>query len=524
VRQSIRLVVNTATLLSRMVVTFGIGLYITRLLLEALGASDFGLLAALGASGTLLLLVTPALNAGAIRNMAYELGRTDARRASEVFNATLVLFLGMGLLLLVVGLVAAPPLLEALTIPPAREQAATAVLYLTLANLVVTTLSAPFRGAIEARQAMGQVATGEIIRTLLNLGCVGLIFVIEGDPLVIYASGLLAATVLRALGTAVVGGIRFPEIRIRPSHVRLAEVRRLASFTGWTTLIRVGSPLHAQAAVILIGMAFSPVVTAAYGVAMRLRGYHSHFTKVLPRVVHPAMSSKEASGNRGYVQDLAFMTSKYSSIGALLFVVPLVIEMDAILDLWLHEVPPGTAEFAQITFVWMTIYVLASGVDQAIFAQGAVRGYGLLTLGVWISSIALSAFWFFGMGFGPMSLPWTYVGATLVHLGVTLFVGARLVGLSASRWWRETLVPVAAPAIPATLAALGVNAALPEGWIRIVAVTGTYVLVVAPFTWRWSIGPKERLSLSRSLERRRRKLTGAPPRGAPGESPQAPQV
>jgi O-antigen/teichoic acid export membrane protein len=322
----------------------------------------------------------------------------------------------------------------------------------------------------------------------------------------------------------VVGGIRFPEIRIRPSQVRVAEIRRLASFTGWTTLIRVGAPLHAQAAVILIGMAFSPVVTAAYGVAMRLRGYHSHFTKVLPRVVHPAMSSKEASGKRSYVQDLAFLTSKYSSIGALFFVVPLMIEMDAILDLWLHEVPPGTAEFARITFLWMTIHVLASGVDQAIFAQGAVRGYGLVTLAVWISSIALSAYWFFGMGLGPMSLPWTYVGATIVHLGVTLFVGAERVGLSASRWWRETLLPVVAPAIPATLAALGVHAMLPEGVLRILAVTATYAVVVAPFSWWWSIGPKEKLALSRSFERRRRKLVGSTRSGAAAESPQAPQA
>ena len=522
-RQSLRLVVNTATLLSRMVITFGIGLYITRLLLDLLGASDFGLLAALGASGTLLLLVTPALNAGAIRNMAYELGRADAQRASEVFNATFVLFLGMGLLLLVVGLVAAPPLLEGLTIPPDREQAAAVVLYLTLANLVITTLSAPFRGAIEARQAMGQVAAGEVIRTLLNLACVGLILVVEGDPLIVYSGGLLAATVLRAVGTAVVGGIRFPEIRIRPSDVRVAEIRRLAAFTGWTTLIRVGAPLHAQAAVILIGMAFSPVVTAAYGVAMRLRGYHSHFTKVLPRVVHPAMTSKEASGNRGYVQDLAFMTSKYSSLGALFLVAPLTIEMDGILALWLREVPAGTAEFSRITFLWMTIQVLASGVDQAIFAQGAVRGYGLLTLGVWISSIALSAFCFFGLGLGPMSLPWVYVGATLVHLGVTIFIGAERVGLSASRWWRETLVPVAAPAIPACLAALGVHAALPAGGVRILAVVAVYTLVAAPCAWLWSIGPKEKRALSRGFERRGRKLVGAAPRPAPGESPPEPQ-
>lgn len=523
-RQSIQLVVNTITLFTRMVITFGIGLYITRLLLRLLGASDFGLLSALGASGTLLLLITPALNAGAIRNMAYEIGRADARRANEVFNATLVLFLGMGGVLLSVGLLAARPLLDSLQIPAERAQAAEIVLYLTLANLVVTTISAPFRGAIEARQAMGQVAAGEVIRTLLNLASVCLILVVEGDALVVYASALLAATVLRAVGTAAIGAFRFPEMRIRPSAVRLAEIRRLASFTGWTTLIRIGAPLHAQAAVILVGMAFSPVVTAAYGVAMRLRGYHSHFTKVLPRVVHPAMTSKEASGNRSYVQDLAFMTSKYSSVGALFFVVPLMVEMDGILDLWLHEVPPGTAAFSRITFLWMTIQVLASGVDQAIFAQGAVRGYGILTLGVWISSIALSAYWFFGLGLGPMALPWTYVGATIAHLGVTLFVGAERVGLSASRWVRETLLPVVLPAIPATLAALLVHVALPPGLLRMIAVVAAYGLVAAPFCWLWSIGAKEKRALARSFERRRRKLTGSTPRSAGGETPPAPQA
>lgn len=521
-RQSIRLVVNTFTLLGRMVVTFGIGLYITRLLLDLLGASDFGLLAALGASGTLLLLVTPALNAGAIRNMAYEIGRGDERQAVEVFNATLVLFLGMGLLLLVVGLAVAPPLLAGLNIPPEREHAAEIVLYLTIANLVVTTLSAPFRGAIEARQAMGQVAGGEVVRTLLNLACVGLIVLLPGDPLVVYAGGLLAATILRAIGTAIIGAVRFPEIRIRPSAVRVAQIRRLAAFTGWTTLIRIGAPLHAQAAVILIGMAFSPVVTAAYGVAMRLRGYHSHFTKVLPRVVHPAMTSKEAVGERAYVQALAFMTSKYSSIGALFFVVPLMVEMDGVLALWLRHVPAGSAEFARVTFLWMTIQVLASGVDQAIFAQGAVRGYGLLTLGVWISSIALSCLWYFGLGFGPMALPWTYVGATVAHLGVTLFIGAERVGLSASRWCRETLLPVLAPALPGTLAALAVRAALPEGLVRIVAVTATYALVAAPFCWWWSIGAKEKRALTRSFDRRRRRWSGAVPPAAPGAAGEQP--
>jgi hypothetical protein len=252
---------------------------------------------------------------------------------------------------------------------------------------------------------------------------------------------------------------------------------------------------------------------------MRLRGYHSHFTKVLPRVVHPAMTTKEAKGQRGYVQALAFMTSKYSSVGSLFLVVPLWIEMPGVLDLWLRDVPPGTVEFTRVTFLWLTIQTLATGVDQAIFAQGAVRGYGLLTLAVWIGSIALSALWFFVFHLGPMSLPWTYVGASFAHLAVTVGVGAARVGLSPGRWWRETLVPTIAPAIPATLAAYGVHAALPPGAVRILAVAATYAIVAMPFCWWWSVGPKERRAFSHAVDRARARLARRPARAARGGSP-----
>lgn len=494
-RQSVRLIVNTATLFSRMVVTFGIGLYLTRLLLDLLGATGFGLLAALGATGTMLSLLTPSLSTGAIRNMAYELGRSDPERSIRVFNATLVIFGIMGLVVFGAGLIAAQPLLSALQIPAGRESVAAYVYYVTLVQLCLTTATTPFAGAVEARQAMGQVAAGEIGRSLLNLASVASILVFDGDPLVVYSSALLVATLVRIAVNATVASLRFAEVRVRPSAVSWPEVRRLASFTGWTTLIRIGAPVHAQAAVILIGIAFSPVVTAGYGVAMRLRGYQSNFMKVLPRVVQPAMTTREALGDREYVRALALLTSKYSALGALFFVVPLVIEAPGVLALWLKEVPPDTAIFVRLTLAWMTIQALAAGIDQGIVAQGAVRGYGLLTIGIWAASVALCAFWFFGCGFGPVSLPWSYLGATLVHLGVTVGIGTRRIDLPARRWLHEVVWPIAAPFVPAALAAYAVHRVMPQAWPRYLAVGLAYAAVAAPLGWWWSIGPKEKRAL-----------------------------
>ena len=524
-RQSIRLVVNTATLLSRMAVTFGIGLYITRLLLDLLGATGFGLLAALGATGTMLTMLTPSLSTGAIRNMAFELGRSDPERSIRVFNATLVIFGLMALLMLGAGLLAAGPLLSALQIPAGREQVAAIVYYVTLAQLCTTTAATPFAGAVEARQAMGQVAAGEVGRSLLNLASVGSILLFDGDPLVVYSWALLVATLVRIAANATIAMLRFQEVRIRPSAVRWSEVRGLASFTGWTTLIRVGAPLHAQAAVVLLGIAFSPVVTAAYGVAMRLRGYQSNFMKVLPRVVQPAMTTREALGDREYLRSLALMTSKYSAAGALFFVVPLVLEAPGVLALWLKHVPPDTAIFVRITLVWVTLQALATGIDQGIIAQGSVRGYGLLTMSVWIGSVALCAFWFFACGFGPISLAWTYVGATLVHLGVTVGIGTKRIDLPARRWLREVVWPISAPFVPALAAALAVHHALSDAWPRYLAVGLAYAVVAAPLSWWWAIGPKEKRALTRAADLARQRalrvLTRAePPRDA--SSPRTP--
>jgi hypothetical protein len=493
-----------------------------------LGTSDFGLLTALGASGTLILTITPALNTGAMRDLGYHMGRHDSERATDVFNATLVLFGAMGLAVLAFGAAVAGPLLGALEIPAGREYAAAVAFHVTIAQIAVITMGAPFRGAVEAQQAMGQVAADETSRSLLSLLAAASILVIPGDPLIVYSLALLAGTMLRFGANASVAAMRFPELRVRPSRIRWKEIRRLASFTGWTTLIRVGAPLHAQAGVVLVGMAFSPVVTSAYGVAMRLRGYHSHFSKVIPRAAQPAMTRKVARGERGYMQDLALMTSKYSAVGVLFLVVPLMIETQGVLDLWLHEVPAGSASFVRVTLLWATLNVLETGIERGIFARGAVRGYGVLTLAVWAASLGACALAFFRLGMPAMTLPWIFVGTTLVHLALTVGVGSRRIGLSPARWWRETVAPTLAPLVPGSAAALAVHAWLPDAWPRYLAVAAAYAVVAAPCAWRWSIGEKEKRALSRGLTQVREKRSrngraaDADADVAPGDAPPVP--
>jgi O-antigen/teichoic acid export membrane protein len=216
-RQSVRILFNAGVMFGRMALTFGVGLYATRVLVNLLGHADYGLLATLGATGILLVFLGRGLNDSAQRNLAHEIGRGDPTQLEAVFVSTLVLFLAMSAAVLLFGVLIEPLVIRAIQIPPGREEAASRVFLLTLLNLIVLTATTPFRAVVNARQAMGQVAAFDLLRSTLSLVSVLLLFVVEGDALVLYAMFLLIGALLRCLAMALLCAWRFPEARA-PGH------------------------------------------------------------------------------------------------------------------------------------------------------------------------------------------------------------------------------------------------------------------------------------------------------------------
>jgi O-antigen/teichoic acid export membrane protein len=499
-RQSARILLNTALMFGRMFFTFGVGLYATRILINLLGHSDYGVLAALGATGALTMFIGRGLNVSAQRYLAYEIGRSDDDRLSEVFTSTLVLFSGMSVGVLLFGVAIEPLVIEAVQIPPEREAAASTVFYFTLVNLVTIMAVTPFRSVVNARQAMGQVALFETVRSLLRLVSVVLLFVVEGDSLVLYAGFLMVFAIARSLAMAAVCVYRFPESRPRPSKFRLTELGRVARFGGWSTLLTGSYLAFKQATVVLLSVAFSPVITAGYAIAMAVGDYHTNFARVLPRVVQPAMTTLEARGERSNVQALAVLTGKYATLGVLLFVVPLMLETEGILRLWLGTYPVETPFFVRMTMLWLTIQVSSSGFERAVYAHGDLRIYAIRAAALWLLALAAGSFCLFGLRLGPWSVPATIVAATLVQIPLRVGYAGRLIGLGYAAWAREIVGRVLPPALVGLLAGWLVHERVDDGWARYVLVVGAYALASLPVTWWLAVGAREKLALGQLAE------------------------
>jgi hypothetical protein len=352
---------------------------------------------------------------------------------------------------------------------------------------------------------MGQLALFDSLRTVLSLAAAALLFWVDGDRMISYATFVLAAGAVRSVGMILVTLWRFPESRPRPSRFHTAELSRVSRFAGWAIVANAGKQIYSQVTVVMLGIAYDPLVTAAYAIAVRVGGYHANFSGVLPKVMQPAMTSLEARGERRHVQAMTLMTGKYGAAGVLFLVIPLLIETEGILRLWLVDVPDHAVLFVRLAMIWHTVLVLTSGFETAIYAYGNIRAFALTSVAVWAVSLAIGGFLIFVLQLDPWVLPVTVLAAVLAQVPVRIAIAGGAIGVGWGQWLRATVWPVGAPMVLGTLVALPVHLTMQDGWPRYACVTAAYALSAIPLTWRLTVGAREKDLLSGLLRARLRR-------------------
>ena len=120
-----RIFKNTVFLYVKMGITVFISLYTTRLILNALGASDFGIFGVVGGVITMLGFLNGAMADATQRFMSYSQGQGNKERQRYIFNNSLVLHWGIAIIVgLLLELAALLFFNGILNIEPSRIEAA----------------------------------------------------------------------------------------------------------------------------------------------------------------------------------------------------------------------------------------------------------------------------------------------------------------------------------------------------------------------------------------------------------------
>lgn len=390
-----RIIKNTLFLYFRMVLTLGVTLYTSRVVLNSLGVEDFGIYNVVGGVVTMMAFLSGAMSSATQRFVAFELGKNNLEQLAKVFKMSLNIH---WLIVLIVILVAQTLGLwfvnTQLSIPPDRLVAANWVFQCTLFSFCCTVLGVPYNAAIIAHEKMSAFAYISIVDVLVKLTVVFLLAAYDGDKLQLYALLLAVVSLLLLVCYYAYARLQFTVTRF--SWYWNADLfKTLFSYTGWNLFGNVAAVATNQGINILLNLFFGATVNAARAIAFQVNSAITGFVTSLQMSINPQIVKSYASDNHVYFHQLIMRGSKYAFFLLYALALPILLQTETVLTLWLVNPPEYTVLFCQLVLVDALITSLSGSLMASVQATGNIKRYqaaigGILLLNLPLSYLALS--------------------------------------------------------------------------------------------------------------------------------------
>lgn len=361
-------------------ITMFISLYTTRLILNSLGVSDFGIFNIVGGAIGMLGFLNASMSGATQRFMSYYEGAGDKDKQKNVFNISIVLhfFISfvVGILLLIVGYSFFNGILN---IPSDRMNAAKIVYCSLIVSTMFSVMTVPYDAVMNAHENMKYYAVIGIFESLLKL-LVALVCVYTSyDKLKMY--GILMACI--PLVTLTIMRVychrRYEECIIAPrKYYKKSIFHEMMNFAGWNLFSTSAAMITNNGVGVVMNMFFGPVINAAQGIANQLNGQLMSITVVMGKAISPVITKSEGTHEHDRTLRMAETSSKILFFITSLIVLPAIINMSDILYLWLKKVPDYCAFFASVQLLIFLCEQLTSGYGTAINANGKIKGISVM--------------------------------------------------------------------------------------------------------------------------------------------------
>ncbi len=391
-----RILFNTGVMYIKMFITIVLSLYTSRVVLEALGVIDFGIYSVVASVVALFGFLNASMIASVQRHLAFEIGKKNVITVRKIFNAGLMIHvcLAIGVFILAesVGIWFVK---SHLTIPPERLDAAVWAFHFAMLSFVCTIISVPFQAMLNAKEFMVVIAVVGVVEAVLQLTIALMISDSQADRLTLYAALLSCVFFISLLIYSIFCYTRYKECKLMVVKEK-SLYKELTGFAGWNlfgTLAVVG---RTQGVVILLNIFLGPAINAAYAVANRINSQLSFFSMSVSRAISPQIVKNYGAGNRSEFLSLVFQSSKFTFCMLFLVSVPVLLEAEFILNVWLVSVPDYAVLFSRLIIINSLLDSLAAALIDAALASGKIRNYQMIVgsavlLNVPFSYIALKS-------------------------------------------------------------------------------------------------------------------------------------
>ena len=487
-----RIAKNTLVLYVRMLFTMGISLFTSRVILQTLGVEDYGISSVVGGVISMFTFINAAMVSSTQRYLNFELVRGDANQLRSVFSTSLQIHALIALAIIVLSeTVGLWFLNEKLVIPEARMTAAMWVYQCSILSCAVSIMSTPYNAVIVAHEKMSAFAYISILDVSLKLLVVYLLVVLPFDKLIILAIlTLLVQLFIRYIYTLYCHR-HFPESYFQ-FRFNKTLFKEMFGFAGWSFWGNLAAILYTQGLNMMLNIFFGPIVNAARGIAVQVQSAVQQFVGGFQTALNPQITKNYASNNLPQMHSLMFRSARFSFLLLFFLSLPVLMETNFILTLWLKTVPDDAVIFTQIMICISLIYTTANPCIIANQATGKVKIYQMVVGGILLLILPIS--------YVVLKLGAPAYSVFIVHFCIEslaqfsrMYMLRKLIHLPLWQYMKNIYIPIVSTVVIAIILPLVVRMQVAEGWLRFLAVGFTCVLSVGASSYFIGFTKQERV-------------------------------
>lgn len=500
-----RIAKNSILLYVRMLVVMIINLYTVRIVLQALGAKDYGINDVVAGVITMLISISGVLSTATQRYYSISIGENKLEGLRNIFSTSISIYLLLSLIVFVFGETIGLWFVNTqLMIPDERMNAANWIYQFSIFSFIFTFMHVPYSAATIAHEDMGIFAIISTAESILKLGAALLIFVIPQDRLIIYGATLFLISLMVLFSFILVGHKKYAECRYqKPTDKTL--FKELLSFSGWSLFGSVAGVGMNQVITILVNIFFGPLVNAARAISFQFNMAIGSFSGSFLMAIRPQMIKSYADESYTYLNKIFYLSNKIIYYGLLMLCLPLILEMNTILSFWLKTTDPQTVLFSRLILVYALIMSLNNPISIIIQAVGRVKEYHIPVETFTLLCVP-ATYLFFKLGYPAYSTYIVMICATVMaHVVRLICLKKYYKPFSYSEYIKSFVLPAFAITFFASLFVFMLHKSIMNSLIRIPAVVFLSIISVASFTLIIGLSRAEKDDLKKLMNYLKRK-------------------
>lgn len=438
-----RILKNTGWLYLKMAFSMIVSLITTRIILQSLGASDFGIFNIVGGAIGMLGFINAALASATQRYMSFSEGNGNLEKKKVIFNVSIVLHTIISIIVLFVLVIAGFIFFKYIfNIPIDRVVAAIYVYCCFIVSTVFTVMSVPYDAVMNAHENMRYYALVGILESSLKLFVAFVCAYTMSDKLVVYGVLMAGISIIVLIILRIYCHTKYEECVIKPTvYFRKKDAKEISKFAGWNIVGCMTSFIGNYGQGILLNVFFGVIVNAALGIVQQLQGQLLLLSNNLLKALNPVIVKSEGNNNRLSMIMWSLRGCKFSYVIVAWAVIPLFLEANYVLELWLKDVPDYTVLFFRLQMIRFLIEQCTICLSTSLSAVGEIKKVNLQSA-IFSLMPLLLCYVLFNHGFSPYWLFILFIIVVTIQGALKISLCNQYCNIGFMLYFKKVFLPV----------------------------------------------------------------------------------